>query len=147
MLERAAGPQRHSAWERWRHNEALADDLDRLIPYAAVAEAVVALRVQHGLTQAEFAERVGTTQSVIARLESGNHEIRIGLLNRMAAALDLTWHPAFEIRGVHAVVAAPVPWRATVRKMVSPDRSSPNILRLDQRFATLPPLPPQVKAS
>ena len=44
-------------------------------------------RIDQGLTQAELAEKVGTTQSSIARLESGTHEPSIKMLKRVAEAL------------------------------------------------------------
>ena len=44
------------------------------------------LRIKSGLTQAELAKRVGTTQSSIARIEGGT--ISQSLLQRMATALD-----------------------------------------------------------
>jgi transcriptional regulator with XRE-family HTH domain len=48
-----------------------------------------ALRKQAGVSQAELARRVGTTQSVISRLEDadyGGHSL--ALLQRIAAALE-----------------------------------------------------------
>jgi predicted transcriptional regulator len=50
---------------------------------------VLKARAQAGLTQAEVAERVGTTQSAIARLESGarKHSPSIATLQRYARAL------------------------------------------------------------
>jgi transcriptional regulator with XRE-family HTH domain len=67
----------------------------RQFPYAVVALAIVAQRGSRGLTQARLASMVGTTQSVIARLESGRHPIRIDLLTRIAEALGTTWAPVF----------------------------------------------------
>jgi transcriptional regulator with XRE-family HTH domain len=64
-------------------------------PFANVALAVARLRGEHGLTQTQFAERIGTTQPVIARLESGRHGIQISLLNRIAAAFDVDWQVTF----------------------------------------------------
>jgi DNA-binding XRE family transcriptional regulator len=46
------------------------------------------LRIQRGLTQQQLAERVGTTQSTIARLESGVGNPSINTLKRVAEALD-----------------------------------------------------------
>ena len=47
------------------------------------------LREAAGLTQAELAERVGTTQSVISRLESDDYEGHsLSMLNRIGAALN-----------------------------------------------------------
>jgi ribosome-binding protein aMBF1 (putative translation factor) len=56
--------------------------------FAQIADRVSARRRQLGLSQAELAELVGTTQSAIARLESGGRPPRIDTLLRIAAALD-----------------------------------------------------------
>lgn len=45
-------------------------------------------RLLKGLTQAQLAERVGTKQSSIARLESGRTAPSISFLNEIAKALD-----------------------------------------------------------
>ena len=46
------------------------------------------LRQQAGLTQKQLASRVGTTQSVISKLEDADYEGQsLGMLNRIAAAL------------------------------------------------------------
>jgi ribosome-binding protein aMBF1 (putative translation factor) len=45
------------------------------------------LRQAHGLSQRQLAERMGTTQSVIARLEAGGSKPSISTLERGAAAL------------------------------------------------------------
>ena len=41
-----------------------------------------------GLTQTEVAARMGTSQSAVARLESGEADVRISTLERYAAALE-----------------------------------------------------------
>ena len=47
------------------------------------------LRTSRGLTQRELAERVGTTQSVIARIEDADYEGHsLRMLRRVAEALD-----------------------------------------------------------
>jgi len=46
------------------------------------------LRAARGLTQAQLAERMGTTQSVVARLEAGDRVPTLVTLERVAAALD-----------------------------------------------------------
>ncbi len=45
-------------------------------------------RLQEGLTQAQLAQRVGTKQSSIARLESGKVSPSISFLNEVAKALN-----------------------------------------------------------
>jgi len=56
--------------------------------FAQIAEQVVAQRHARGLSQRELAELTGTTQSAIARLESGGRPPRIDTLQRIANALD-----------------------------------------------------------
>ena len=46
-----------------------------------------ALREKKGLSQRELAERVGTTQSAIARLKAGNISPSLATLDRIAHAL------------------------------------------------------------
>ena len=56
--------------------------------FAQIAEQVASQRRARGLSQAELAELCGTTQSAIARLESGGRPPRIDTLLRIANALD-----------------------------------------------------------
>lgn len=62
--------------------------------FAAAAESlepgyqVARLRMQHGLTQAQLAELVGTRQPSIARLENGTSAPSLSFLNKIAAALN-----------------------------------------------------------
>lgn len=46
-------------------------EYDAQAPEFAIARELIAARLQAGLTQAELAARMGTTQSVVARMESG----------------------------------------------------------------------------
>ena len=58
----------------------------------AFLDEVLRARAEAGLTQAEVAERIGTTQSAIARLESaqGRHSPSIATLQKYAKALGYT---------------------------------------------------------
>ena len=56
--------------------------------FAAIADQVSARRRELGLSQRDLAARTGTTQSAIARLESGQRPPRIDTLLRIASALD-----------------------------------------------------------
>ena len=54
-----------------------------------VAHKIFRLRQDAGLSQAELARRVGTTQSVISRLEDADYEGHsLAMLNRIAAAVE-----------------------------------------------------------
>jgi transcriptional regulator with XRE-family HTH domain len=48
-----------------------------------------AARLRHGMAQADVAARIGTTQSAVARLESGNFDARIGTVQRYADAVGM----------------------------------------------------------
>jgi ribosome-binding protein aMBF1 (putative translation factor) len=54
-----------------------------------VARKIYSLRQQAGLSQTQLARRVGTTQSVISRLEDADYEGHsLAMLNRIAAAVE-----------------------------------------------------------
>ena len=55
----------------------------------AIADKICKLRTKAGLTQRKLAKLVGTTASVICRLEDADYEGHsLAMLNRVAAALD-----------------------------------------------------------
>jgi transcriptional regulator with XRE-family HTH domain len=58
-----------------------------------LAVALTAKRVELGLSQTEVAARMGTSQSAVARLESGEADLRLSTLERYAAAIGqrLDW--------------------------------------------------------
>jgi len=58
-----------------------------------LAETLVARRVKLGLTQTEVAARMGRSQSAVARIESGDADVRVSTIERYAAALghELQW--------------------------------------------------------
>jgi transcriptional regulator with XRE-family HTH domain len=63
-------------------------DRDRGWFFARIADQVAEQRRARGLSQKELAELTGTTQSAIARLESGGRPPRIDTLLGIAEALD-----------------------------------------------------------
>jgi ribosome-binding protein aMBF1 (putative translation factor) len=62
-------------------------EYDRLGPIFAVVGEMVEARQAAGLTQAEIAGRMGTSQSVIARLENARHMPTFDMVARYAAAI------------------------------------------------------------
>jgi transcriptional regulator with XRE-family HTH domain len=60
-------------------------EMQKLAPAYQVAR----LRIAQGLTQTELAEKVGTSQSSIARLESGKQQPSLRFLRLVADALGL----------------------------------------------------------
>lgn len=64
-------------------------ELEEARASAEVARKIFALRTEAGLTQAELAKLVGTSRSVISRLEDDDYEGHsLAMLRRIAAALD-----------------------------------------------------------
>ena len=82
----------HVAEREARDSESLARD--GLRPREAFRRALVAARLAAGLTQAELAARVGTTQSAVARLESGTITPTVETLCRLADVLGLRFEIA-----------------------------------------------------
>lgn len=60
-----------------------------LEPEFAIAKAVIEKRLESGLTQSQLAVKIGTKQSAISRLESGNYNPSISFLEKVAKALKL----------------------------------------------------------
>ena len=61
-------------------------EYEALAPEFEVARELIAARTRAGLSQAELAERMGTSQSTVARLESGRTLPSLRTLERYAAA-------------------------------------------------------------
>lgn len=59
----------------------------RLEPFEQLARIVLLRRAELGISQAELARRMGTTPSVVSRLESGQHATNSGTLKKLAEAL------------------------------------------------------------
>ena len=68
------------------------EEYERLKPRYEVVAKLIRARHELQLTQAQLAERMGTTQNAISRLESGQSDPRLDTLVRAAHALgrDLT---------------------------------------------------------
>jgi ribosome-binding protein aMBF1 (putative translation factor) len=65
---------------------------DDLAPEYEIARAIIKARVSRGMTQAELAERMNTSQSFVARLESGNTLPTMKTLFRVAKATGTKPH-------------------------------------------------------
>ena len=83
--------------QKWMKNKEYRNAREELAPEFALARAVINARVKAGLTQEQLAERMETTQSVIARLESGRTRPSTHTLQRLAVAtgtrLQITFKP------------------------------------------------------
>jgi ribosome-binding protein aMBF1 (putative translation factor) len=59
---------------------------ERLAPYEALARMVIARRIRYELTQEQLADRMGTSESAISRLESGQHRPSVETLEKLGQA-------------------------------------------------------------
>lgn len=85
----------HSAALQHTHEKYIGNDPEQIASYEQelinieVAKRLYDLRTKAGLSQRELAKKVGTTASVICRLEDADYEGHsLSLLKRIAAAMD-----------------------------------------------------------
>ncbi len=66
---------------------AVKKEYDHLVPRYAVISDLISARIKKGMTQQQIAEKIGTKQSAIARLESGSVNPSLDLLQKVAGVL------------------------------------------------------------
>lgn len=81
---------------RWRKDSAYVAAYDALEDQFALAGAIIGARRRAGLTQAQPAQRMQTTQAVIARLEGGRVKPSTRTLKRLAKATGMQLRISFE---------------------------------------------------
>ena len=82
----------HDLKERLLAEPATKAEYDAQAEEFEIAETLIRARQRAGLSQAEVAQRMGTTQSVVARLESGRSMPSAASLSRYAAATGSRLH-------------------------------------------------------
>jgi transcriptional regulator with XRE-family HTH domain len=75
--------------KRWMNEPGFKAGYDALEEEFALASLLIGARTHAHLTQAELAERMGTSQSTIARLESGKATPTLSTLRRLAKATGM----------------------------------------------------------
>jgi transcriptional regulator with XRE-family HTH domain len=76
-----------------RHDPVFPGFKEMAVQRRSLAATLSAKRLELGLSQTEVAARMGTSQSAVARLESGEADLRLSTLERYAAAIGqrLDW--------------------------------------------------------
>lgn len=69
--------------EAWKKDPAFRKEYEALEPEFTLARSLIEARLRAGLTQEELADKMGTSQPAIARLESG-HKPSLKTLERVA---------------------------------------------------------------
>ena len=82
--------------KRWSKNAKYKNAYDDLEGEYALISALIDARVSAGLTQAQLAKRMQTTQSVIARLEGGQVHPSTRTLEKLAVATGRKLKISFE---------------------------------------------------
>ncbi len=82
--------------ERWMRKPGYRKAHKALEDEFAIVRAVIAARKHAGITQAELARRMGTTQPAVTRLESGRVQPSLRTLRRVAEATGLKLMIEFE---------------------------------------------------
>jgi len=85
-----------TVFARWRKDPAYVAAYDALEDEFALAGALIKARSDAGLTQAQVAEAMNTTQATIARLESGRSPPSTRTLQRYAKATRTKLRISFE---------------------------------------------------
>ena len=125
------GQQRLEGREGWAEREGGADDQLPLLPgfremalrrmageRRRLVTDLAAQRQAAGLSQTEVAARMGTSQSAVARLESGGADARASTLERYAAAIgcQITWRLQESTPAGTGAVAPPGQYRPPGRR-------------------------------
>jgi transcriptional regulator with XRE-family HTH domain len=82
--------------QKWMKSKEYRKEYEALAEEFELARAVIAARVTAGLTQEQLAQRMDTTQSVIARLESGRTRPSTQTLQRLAVATGTRLRISFQ---------------------------------------------------
>lgn len=83
--------------KKWMKDPAYRKAHEALAPEFELAHAVIEARTHAGLTQEELAEKMDTSQSAIARLESGQGRPSTRTLERLAEATGTRLKISFEV--------------------------------------------------
>ncbi len=84
------------SFAKWRENPEYRAAYDALEEEFALVRALIEARARAGLTQEQVAQRMGTTQAVIARLEGGRVRPSTRTLERFAKATGTRLKISFE---------------------------------------------------
>ena len=82
--------------EKWGRDPEYQAAYDALQPEFELARSLIEARMGAGLTQAQLAKRMETTQSVVARLESGRVHLSTRTLEKVAQSTGTRLRISFE---------------------------------------------------
>lgn len=80
-------PPSKTTFQDWKTEQLQKPDFIEAVQDLELGHQIAQLRIQRGLTQAQLAELVGTRQTSIARMESGQSHPGLSYLQRVAEVL------------------------------------------------------------
>ena len=83
--------------KKWSKDPKYRSAYEGLRPEFEIARSLIGARTQAGLTQAQLAERIQTTQSAVARFESGRTHLSTSTLKKIAQATGTRLKIGFEV--------------------------------------------------
>lgn len=83
-------------FKEWHKDPEYVREYEALEEEFALVNALIRARMESGLTQEEIAQRMGTTQSAVARLESGRSRPSTATLAKFAKATGTKLRVSFE---------------------------------------------------
>jgi ribosome-binding protein aMBF1 (putative translation factor) len=101
--------------KKWMKEPKYKEAYDALEEEFVLASAVMDVRNRAGLTQEELARRMGTTQPVVARLESGRSRPSMRTLERLAEATGSRLLISFEPRRAGRLAGSSASIRASLK--------------------------------
>ena len=105
----------------WSADPEYREAYERLAPEFALARTLIEARRDAGLTQAQLADRMETTQSVVARLESGRINPSTRTLEKVAIATGTRLRISFELTKNAGRLMAEEPAIALIERPAVPD--------------------------
>lgn len=91
--------------KKWMKDPEFRAEYEALYLEFEIMGALIRARTQSGLTQADIAKRMGTTQSAVARLEGGRSNPSVRTLDRFAKAtgtrVRIWFEPISEAQAAH----------------------------------------------
>ncbi len=69
-------------------SEEVKEEYDNLNVIYEIKKQIIRYRIENDLTQKELADKIGTRQSAISRLENDDYNPSVEFLNKVAKALD-----------------------------------------------------------
>lgn len=78
------------------NDPALGEELKKIEPEYQIIRQIIKARIEQNITQAELANRIGTRQSNISRLEGGNYNPSLEFLKKVAQGLGKELNISFK---------------------------------------------------